>query len=74
LARWTILVSNVPRELLSVTEAMELTRLRWQIELVFKGQVPQPPERLKRHAMATATTFETAVPGTCSVFHNSVGA
>jgi hypothetical protein len=36
LARWTILVTNVPRELLSVTEALELARMRWQIELIFK--------------------------------------
>jgi hypothetical protein len=36
LACWTILVTNVPRGLLNVTEALELARLRWQIELVFK--------------------------------------
>jgi hypothetical protein len=32
-----------------------------------KGQVPQPPEQLKRHSMATATTSETDIPGTCSI-------
>ena len=36
LAAWTILVTNVPRTLLSVAEAIALARLRWQIELVFK--------------------------------------
>jgi hypothetical protein len=36
LCEWTILVTNVPRALLSVTEAMALARMRWQIELVFK--------------------------------------
>jgi transposase InsO family protein len=36
LAAWTIVVTNVPRELLSVAEALELARMRWQIELVFK--------------------------------------
>lgn len=36
LAGWTILVTNVPRDLLSVAEALELARMRWQIELVFK--------------------------------------
>ncbi len=36
LACWTILVTNVPRDLLSVEEALELARMRWQIELVFK--------------------------------------
>lgn len=36
LARWTVVVTNVPRDLLSVAEALELARMRWQIELVFK--------------------------------------
>jgi len=33
---WTILVTNVPRAMLSVEEAAAVTRMRWQIELVFK--------------------------------------
>ena len=36
LCEWTILVTNVPRDLLNVEEAMALARLRWQIELIFK--------------------------------------
>lgn len=36
LASWTILVTNVPPELLSVQEALVLARTRWQIELLFK--------------------------------------
>ena len=36
LASWTILITNVPEELLSVDEAMILYRVRWQIELIFK--------------------------------------
>ena len=36
LCDWTILVTNVPRELLSVTEAVALARMRWPIELIFK--------------------------------------
>ena len=36
LAGWTILVTNVPADRLSVDEAEVLRRLRWQIELVFK--------------------------------------
>src|SRR5262249_4223260 len=36
LCAWTILVTNVPRELLNVGEAVALARMRWQIELVFK--------------------------------------
>jgi hypothetical protein len=52
---WTILVTNVPREMLSVDEALVLARCRWQIELLWKlwkqqGQVDTwrsaKPERI----------------------------
>jgi hypothetical protein len=52
---WTILVTNVPPELLSVDEALVLARCRWQIELLWKlwkqdGQVDRwrsaKPERI----------------------------
>ena len=33
---WTILVTNVPADLLTATEAAVLYRARWQIELLFK--------------------------------------
>lgn len=36
LARWTLLVTDVPAHLLSMAEALELARARWQIELLFK--------------------------------------
>lgn len=36
LCDWTVLVTNVPRTSLSVIEALVLTRMRWQIELLFK--------------------------------------
>ncbi len=36
LCDWTILVTDVPPEKLSVEEAMALGRMRWQIELLFK--------------------------------------
>lgn len=36
LCDWTTLVTNVPREMLSVEEAVALARMRWQIELIFK--------------------------------------
>ena len=36
LCAWTILVTNVPVEMLSFEEAMALHRARWQIELLFK--------------------------------------
>jgi len=35
-ADWTVLVTNAPRDLLSVREALVLLRARWQIELLFK--------------------------------------
>ena len=36
LLEWTILVTNVPRALLSLEEALVLARCRWQIELCWK--------------------------------------
>lgn len=36
LAAWTLLVTNVPKERLSVKEALVLARARWQIELLIK--------------------------------------
>src|SRR6185312_15892567 len=36
LAHWTVLVTNVPTGLLSLEEALEIGRARWQIELLFK--------------------------------------
>jgi DDE family transposase len=36
LADWTIVLTNVPKEQLSVQEALVLLRCRWQIELVWK--------------------------------------
>ena len=36
LADWNIAITNVPLEMLTLTEAMVLLRIRWQIELLFK--------------------------------------
>lgn len=36
LAAWTIMITNVPAEQLSIPEALVLLRARWQIELLFK--------------------------------------
>jgi hypothetical protein len=36
LACWSVLITNVPDTLLSLTEAFVLYRVRWQIELLFK--------------------------------------
>jgi hypothetical protein len=36
LAEWTILLTNIPAELLTLQEALVVARVRWQIELLFK--------------------------------------
>ena len=36
LADWTIFITNVPVEMLSLAEALVVARARWQIELLFK--------------------------------------
>jgi hypothetical protein len=36
LAEWTLVLTNVPSELLSLPEALVLLKVRWQIELLFK--------------------------------------
>jgi hypothetical protein len=36
MAAWTVLVTNVPTEQLTIPEAWALARARWQIELLFK--------------------------------------
>jgi hypothetical protein len=36
LAHWTLLITNIPIELLSAHEALILLRARWQIELLYK--------------------------------------
>ena len=36
LCQWTLLLTNIPCEELSIAEALVLLRLRWQVELLFK--------------------------------------
>ena len=36
LAAWNVVITNIPPELLNLDEAFVLTRVRWQIELLFK--------------------------------------
>jgi hypothetical protein len=36
LTEWTLLITNVPVEMLSLPEALVLSRVRWQVELLFK--------------------------------------
>jgi hypothetical protein len=35
-AAWTLLVTNMPGDCLTLREALVLVRVRWQIELLFK--------------------------------------
>ena len=37
LVNWNIVITNVPRSLLSLAEVMVVMRVRWQIELLFKA-------------------------------------
>ena len=37
LLEWNILITNIPEDMLEVTTICELYRMRWQIELIFKG-------------------------------------
>jgi hypothetical protein len=55
LAEWTLLLTNIPAELLTLAEALVVAKVRWQIELLFKlwkshGQVDSwrtdKPERI----------------------------
>jgi hypothetical protein len=50
---WTILVTNVPEELLTPPEAAVLYRARWQVELLFK--------RWKSQGLAAALSGSTVV-------------
>jgi hypothetical protein len=50
---WTILVTNVPGELLTPPEAVVLYRARWQVELLFK--------RWKSQGLVAALSGSTAV-------------
>ena len=36
LAEWTLLLTNIPPELLTLKEALVIAKVRWQIELLFK--------------------------------------
>ena len=52
LADWTLLVTNVPANMLSIKESLALVRIRWQIELLFKlwkshGQVDKSNSQKK---------------------------
>jgi Transposase DDE domain len=65
LARWTIWLTNVPAQLLTVREAQVVARARWQIELLFK--------LWKQHGLVD--DWRTARPDRilCEVFAKLVG-
>ena len=61
LAEWTILMTNIPPEMLSVAEALVLAKVRWQIELLFKlwkshGQIDQLAHRASRRGSCVKCT------------------
>jgi hypothetical protein len=56
----TVLVTNVPRPMLSVEEAVALARMRWQIELVFNqgkspGGIDEGNSHLPSQALCTVS-------------------
>lgn len=65
LARWTIWLTNIPSELLTVREAPVVARARWQVELLFK--------LWKQHGLVDE--WRTADPDRilCEVFAKLIG-
>ena len=60
LAAWTMFVTNVPPERLTLREALVLGRLRWQIELLFKLWKSHPLEGSRQEAiLLPSTTFDS---------------
>jgi hypothetical protein len=58
LAGWTVLVTNLPPEQLTVAEALVLARVRWQIELLFKlwkqhGRIDEARSAAPWHILCT---------------------
>jgi len=65
LTEWTILITNVPREHLSLAEAMVLIRIRWQIELLFK--------LWKSHAQLDAWRTQKPARILCEIYAKLIG-
>jgi IS4 transposase len=62
LQNWTLFVTNVPAEVLSARQVMELYGQRWQIEIIFKGW----KSHFNLEAVSCATTaalLEVAIYG-----------
>src|SRR5262249_42082028 len=65
LAHWTLLITNVPIELLSVHEALILLQARWQIELLYK--------LWKQYAQADTSRSENPYRLLCDIYAKLTG-
>jgi len=65
LAHWTLLITNVPIELLSAHEALVLLRARWQIELLYK--------LWKQYAQADTSRSENRWRLLCDLYAKLIG-
>lgn len=65
LAEWTILITNAPSDKLSLTEAMVLLKMRWQIELLFK--------LWKSHAHLDAWRTQNPARVLCEIYAKLIG-
>lgn len=65
LARWTLVLTNVPVALLSQDEALVLLKLRWQIELLFK--------LWKQHGLLDTWRSENPWRILCEVYAKLIG-
>lgn len=65
LCHWTLMVTNLPAAMLSLTEALVLLRLRWQIELLFK--------LFKSHAHLTTSRSQQPWRILCEIYAKLLG-
>jgi Transposase DDE domain len=65
LAAWTILVTTIPTDELSVTEVLVLARARWQIELLFK--------LWKQHGLVDEWRTQNEARILCEVYAKLIG-
>lgn len=72
LAEWTLLVTNVPHELLTVREGLVLARARWQIECVWKLWKSQGHIDTWRSAKAGAILCELYAKVIAMIVHHWV--
>jgi Transposase DDE domain len=65
LTHWTLLITNIPIELLSAHEALILLRARWQIELLYK--------LWKQYAQADSSRSEKPWRLLCDIYAKLIG-